>query len=81
MKDFLKTILIGFEVILLSATSVINIVSTIIILANLHKMTGWQVLVFFIISLFILAMGIALMWVLGKAVIDDKEENNEEEIL
>ena len=42
-------------------------------------MTGWQVLVFFIIGLFALAVGVAFMWMLGNAVIEDNKEKNEEE--
>ena len=78
MKDFLKTTLLGFDIILVSLISVANIVGAIIILANLHKMNGWQVLIYFIISLCALAAGVAFMWMLGLAVID-KKENNEEE--
>lgn len=78
MKDFLKTISLGLEVILVSAMSVINIVAPIIIFTNLHKMTGWQVLIYFIISLLALAIGGAFMWMLGNAVIGDNKEKNEE---
>ena len=79
MKNFLKTILLGLEVIFVSAMSVGNIVGAIIIFANLHKMVGWQVLVYFIISLFALATGVAFMWMLGNAVIEDNKEKNKED--
>lgn len=78
MKNFLKTIALGLEVILVSAMSVGNIVGMIIILANLHKMVGWQVLVYFIISLLALVIGVAFMWMLGNAVTDHEKENHKE---